>query len=381
MSGNAAVQMVLPWLVLQRTGDPSAAALVATATGVAQIAATFAVGALIDRFGARGMAVVADVCSAASVAAFAMLDATGGLTLSVMMLLAAAGGLFDIPGMTARQTLMPRVAERAGVTIDGVAGLRQGIFGLSMLAGPAITGLLLAALTPGQVLWVTVTCSALAALATLAIRVPPVAVDDAEQSFRGAWRTVQRSAVLVKVLVVITISSLVTAPLASVLLPSHFSGLDRPDLLGYTMSGLAVGMIVGSGAYSLLAKSSRRLAWVLLLLVPVVGLALIATLNGFWLVAVGAGLLGLGSGMAQPLIGVVIAERVPGTQLGRVMGLANALGLVAGPVALGAAALVVAGGGLPALAWTIAAVWGLMALVGLTGRGLRELESPTIGRR
>lgn len=378
--GNAAVQVVLPWLVLVRTGDPAAAALVAAATGVAQILATFAAGGLIDRFGARRMAVFADVCSAASVAAFALVDAADGLTLGLMMLLAGAGGLFDIPGLTARQTLMPRVAERSGVRLDTVAGLRQGIFGLSVLAGPALTGLLLAVLSPGQVLWITVACSALAALATLAIRVPPIQPDDAAHGLRGAWRTVRGNAVLLKLMLVITISSLVTAPLTSVLLPSHYAALDRPDLLGYTMSGLAVGMILGSAAYPVLARGSRRLVWVLAMLVPVVGLVLIALLGAFWSVALGAGLLGLGAGLVQPLIGVVIAERVPGSQLGRVMAMGNALSLVAGPLALGATTLVVAGGSLAPLAWAIVGVWGLLALVGLTGRGVRELEAPEPAR-
>ena len=98
MFGNAAVQVVLPWLVLQRTGDPAAAAAVAAATAVAQIVATVAVGPLIDRFGARRMAVFADVCSAASVAALAFLDTLGSLTFPIILLLAAAGGLFDLPG-------------------------------------------------------------------------------------------------------------------------------------------------------------------------------------------------------------------------------------------------------------------------------------------
>jgi MFS family permease len=50
--GNSAIQVVLPWLVLLRTGDPAAAAVVAVAAGLAQIAATIVAGQLIDRFGA-----------------------------------------------------------------------------------------------------------------------------------------------------------------------------------------------------------------------------------------------------------------------------------------------------------------------------------------
>ena len=69
--GNAAIAIVLPWLVISRTGDPSAAAVVAAAAGIASVPATFFAGRLTDRFGHRNVAVAADVGSALSVAAIA----------------------------------------------------------------------------------------------------------------------------------------------------------------------------------------------------------------------------------------------------------------------------------------------------------------------
>ncbi len=375
--GNSAIAVTLPWLVLLRTGDVAAAGAVAAVAGIAQVAATFAIGQLIDRFGARRMAVLADLGSALSVAALAVVDAAGGLTLGWMLVLAAAGALFDIPGMTARQTLMPRVAERSGVKLDTVAGIRQGIFGLSFLAGPALAGLLLATFDPGQVLWITAGCSALAAIVTLGIRVAPIREDDAEPGLGGAWRTMRSRPVLVKLLVVATMASLVSAPLLSVMLPAHFAAANRPDLLGYTMSAFAAGVFAGSGAYALLARASRRLAWTVALVAITAGLALIATLDGFWLMALGSVVMGVGSGIVNPIFGVVVSERVPGSQLGRVMGLTNAVSLAAGPIGLGLASLVLAAGTLPMLAWGIVAAWVVIALLAMFGRSLRDLESPT----
>ena len=310
--GNSAISVTLPWLVLLRTGDAAAAGAVAAVAGIAQVAATFAVGQLIDRFGARRMAVIADIGSALSVGALAIVDPAGGLTLGWILVLAVAGALFDIPGMTARQTLMPRVAERSGVRLDTVAGIRQSIFGLSFLAGPALAGLLLATFEPGQVLWITAGCSALAALVTLGIRVAPIRADDAEPGLAGAWRTVRSRPMLVKLLVVATMASLVSAPLLSVMLPAHFAAANRPDLFGYTMSAFALGVFAGSAGYALLARASRRLAWTVALTAITAGLALVATLDGFWLVAVGSVVMGVGSGIVNPIFGVVVSERVPG---------------------------------------------------------------------
>lgn len=374
--GNAAIQIVLPWLVLLRTGDPAAAGIVAGVAGIAQILATFSVGNLVDRFGAKRLAVFADAGSAVSVAALAIVDATFGLDLGWMIGLAIAGALFDIPGMTARQTLMPRVAERAGRSLDSVAGLRQSIFGLSFLAGPALAGLLLAVLAPSQVLWVTAACSAGAALATLAIRVPEIRADGAETGMRGALRTIRRMPVLVKLFLVAGMSSLISAPLLNVMLPTHFAGMGRPDLLGFTMSAFAVGIFAGSALYAVLARSSRRLAWTAALVTSSIGLLLMATLNGFWVVAIGAIVMGIGSGIINPVFGVVISERVPGTQLGRVMALTNTVSLSAGPLGLGVASVVLASGPLSLLAWGIAAVWIVCTVIGALGSGLRDLESP-----
>ncbi len=66
--GTAAIGIVLPWLVLSRTGDPSIAGLVAAVAAVPSIAATLVGGWLIDHVGQRRMSVIADVGSAVSVA-------------------------------------------------------------------------------------------------------------------------------------------------------------------------------------------------------------------------------------------------------------------------------------------------------------------------
>ncbi|GAA4962909.1 MFS transporter [Kineococcus glutinatus] len=377
--GNAAVTVVLPWLVLARTGDPAAAALVAAASGTAQVAATAAVGPLVDRFGARRMAVLADVGSTASVGALALLDASSALGLGAITALAVAGAFFDLPGMTARQTLLPRVAARSGRSLESAAGLRQAVFGLSFLAGPALAGLLVAAIGPGRALWITAACSALAALATLGVRVPDPEPDDAPAGLRGTWRTVRGLPVVVKLLGVAAASSLVSAPLLSVLLPAHFSGTGRPELLGFTSSAFAVGIVAGSAVFAVLVRVSRRAAWTASLVLVGAGLALLATLQGFWLVAAGAVVVGVGSGLVNPVFGVVLAERVPGSQLARVTALANAVSLVAGPLGLGLAGAVVAGASLPVLAWGIVLAWVLIALLAGTGRSLRDLEPPAAG--
>ncbi len=123
--GNAAVVLVLPYLVLLRTGDAAAAGIVAATSAVPGFVAAVVGGALVDRIGRRRMAIIADVGSALSVALLAIVDATLGLSLGWFIALGIIGALFDVPGMTARDAMLGRVAQVAGSSVDRIAGVRR----------------------------------------------------------------------------------------------------------------------------------------------------------------------------------------------------------------------------------------------------------------
>src|SRR5262245_39851577 len=67
------------------------------------------------------MSIVADLASAAAVAAIPLLHATVGLELWELLLLVFLGALLDAPGATARVSLFPDLVERAGVRISSGA--------------------------------------------------------------------------------------------------------------------------------------------------------------------------------------------------------------------------------------------------------------------
>ena len=101
---------MLPWLVLTRTGDPAVTGLVAAVAALPAILAALVGGWLIDKVGQRRMSVLSDLGSALSVAGLAVVDRVFGLDLGWFIALGILGALFDVPGMTARETLMGRVA-------------------------------------------------------------------------------------------------------------------------------------------------------------------------------------------------------------------------------------------------------------------------------
>ena len=377
--GNASISIVLPWLVLTRTGDPSIAGLVAAVAAVPSILATLVGGWLIDHVGQRRMSVIADLGSAVSVAGLAIVDWAFGLDIGWFVVLGVLGALFDVPGMTARETLMGRVSVTSGVVLDRVAAIRQGIFGVAFLAGPAVAGVLLTLLDPIRVVWVTAACSALAALCTLLMPLVGPAADETatEQEQPGGLATLWASPALRAMVVIAFGSALLTAPLITVLLPAHFQGLGQADWLGYTMSAFAAGSIVGSILYGVLAARSRRLVYVLGLVLQVIGMAGFATLQGFWLVAAGSVMVGIGGGLLSPIFLVFFTERVAERVRGRVLSLVNALGMVASPIGLSLMALLLTRSSLGVGARVVFVGFLVVSAYALVSRGMREFAATT----
>ncbi|GAA2183236.1 MFS transporter [Brooklawnia cerclae] len=374
MFGNASIMIVLPWLVLERTGDPALAGTIAAISAVPSIFATILGGQLIDRVGRRAMSVLSDIGSAVSVAALAIVDATVGLDVAWFIVLGILGALFDVPGSTARETLIANVAEASEVSIDQAASGRQSVFGVAMLAGPAVAGFLLAVMPSIQVVWITAVCSGLAALliavmplkATTRVR----AADDDSSAWAG-WHLIRGSRPLIILTVIYVASQIAVAPLLSVILPAHFTSMGRSEFLGLSLSGFAVGTVAGSIVYGAVLARRRWSAWVAAIILLTVGFGVIAVLHGFVLVAVGMVVAGVGQGLFGPIVSVMLVVRVPDALRGRVMALLTAAAMVGSPIGLGLTALIVAAADIGVGAWVMAALWVPVAVLSVWGPGLR----------
>ena len=369
--GNSAISIVLPWLVLSRTGDPAITGLVAAVSAVPAIAAALVGGWLIDKVGQRRMSVLSDFGSAISVAGLAIVDRLFGLDLGWFVALGVLGALFDVPGMTARETLMGRVSRTSGISLDKIASLRQAVFSLAFLAGPALAGVLLAILDPIQVVWVTAGCSLAAGICMLILPLtaPEVPAHDAQQI--GGLATIRSSAALRAMLVIGFGSAIVVAPLLGVLLPAHFARLNAPTWFGATMSAFAVGSMIGAIAYAALSKRSRKIVWIGGLLLQTVGMVGFTTLYGVWPVAIGSALVGVGSGLLSPVFIVFFTEQVAESVRGRVLGLFNALALIAAPVGLGAIAIALKVTTLELAALGLLAAWIVVMAYAFVSKGMR----------
>lgn len=383
--GNSIAAVALPLIVLQSTGSALGAGVVAAATAIPAVLAGLFMGVVIDRINRRTSSVVTDLISAAAIAALPIVDLVSGLSIGWFVLFGIIGSLGDVPGMTARETLLPAVVRHSGVSAERLIGLREALGAVAMLIGPAVAGVLITALDGSAVLWITAGTSFAAALITLLIPHRVGRIGDEEsaapvgsgwQQLREGWRALAGSRFLVAITSITLIAVTVLAALQALVLPVYFTVIEQPGLLGFVLTALAAGMLVGAGIFAAIGdRVSRRVWFVLGLAGTTAGLALIAWLPSPAVVFAGAVVVGAASGVLNSVLGVLLIERIPDAVRGRVLSSQNAILTLAAPAGIMAAALLVEFATLALAAVVIASLWLIALIVGLSSRSLRTLDA------
>ncbi len=393
--GNSVASIALPLIVLQTTGSVLGTGVVAAATAVPAVLAGLFMGVVIDRINRRTSSVLTDLVSAATIAALPVVDLVTGLSLGWFVLFGVLGSLGDVPGMTAREALLPRVVAHSGMSTERLVGLRETLGAVAMLTGPAAAGTLMVLLDGPTVLWITAATSLAAALTTLLIPrsvgevAPDVTVGTTGTTtdrpstgwaqLREGWQVLFGNRFLLAVTLLSLVSVLVLAALQGLVLPVWFTLVERPGMLGFVLSALALGLLVGGAVYAVAGARVPRRAWFMAGLAgTTLGLLVIATLTSVWLVLLGAVVLGAASGLVGSLMGVLMVERIPEHVRGRVMGTQNALMTVAAPVGIVVAALLTELSGARTAALTLAGLWLVLSAAALRARSLRDLGAPPL---
>lgn len=395
--GNAIAGVALPLIVLQVTGSVLGAGTVAAATAIPAVLAGLLMGVVIDRINRRTSSVVTDLVSAASVAALPVVDMISGLNLGWFILFGIIGSLGDVPGMTARDALLPSIVRHSGISSERLMGIREALGAVALLLGPAVAGTLMTLFDGSTVLWITAATSLAAALLTLLVphRVGAIMTAHGADSADGAaadstgnawsqlkdgWRVLFSTPFLVVTTMLSLASVLVLASLQGLILPVYFTLVGQPGMFGFVLTALAGGMFVGGAFYTVLGGRGRRRAWFLTgLSGTAIGFGVIAALTSVWVVLAGAFVVGLSSGLFGSLIGVLMIERIPEQMRGRIMGTQNAIMTAAPALGIVLAAVLTEYATVNAAAIVAAGIWLVAVLLGLFARSLRNLE-PAGGR-
>ena len=198
---------------------------------------------------------ISDALSALSVAAVPVIALAFGVhavNVAVLAALAALGAAFDPAGMTARETMLPEAATRAGWTLDHANSVYEAVFNLAYIVGPGIGGLLIATLGGINTMWVTAAAFGLSIVAIAVLRLEGAGKPDRAAVPENVWAGiveglsfVWNTPVLRTLAFVDLAATGLYMPMESVLFPKYFTDRNEPAQLGWVLMSLSIGGLVG----------------------------------------------------------------------------------------------------------------------------------------
>jgi MFS family permease len=341
-TGNVLAFVAIPWFVLQTTGSAVRTGLTGAVFLLAAVVAGVFGGPVVDRLGFKRASIVADLAGAVTVALVPLLYHTVGLLFWQLLVLVFLGGFLDAPGHTARQSLVPDLAGRAGMGIERANSVFQGIQFASLLLGPPLAGLLISLFAPGNVLWIDAATFVVSATLVAALLPTPALRSGVRRAGRylaelaEGLAFIRRDRLVVWMFGIGVVANSLAVPLFAVVLPffakeAYGSAVD----LGLMLGGFGSGALAGTVLYGIfggrLPRRATLVSAISLLGVPFWVLVATPPLG----VAIGALFMaGLALGPPNPLTYSVLQERTPPWMLGRVLGAGVSLSMVGAPAGM-----------------------------------------------
>jgi MFS family permease len=171
-TGTQIQRVAVAWQVFELTGDPFQLGLL----GLVRFAPLFVFGlvggVVADRYDRRLTLIVTQLALMAVAAAFAVLTATGGITLPLIYALTALSALLGAVAAPTRHALIPTLVPEAAMPAAMTMGVLT--FQAAGMAGPAIGGALVASVGIAASYAVDAVTFGLVALSAIAVQTRPV---------------------------------------------------------------------------------------------------------------------------------------------------------------------------------------------------------------
>lgn len=337
-TGNVLTIITLPWFVYSTTKSAGQTGLIGFSETLPLIFAVFYTGVVLNKTGYKRGSVIADLGSGLAVLSIPLLSETIGLQFWELLGLVFMRSVFDGPGVTARQSLLPDVIEMAGISPERGNSAYQLIQRLSLLLGSPLAGILIGLLSPTNVLWVDTATFAISAL-VIGILIPSTyRAKQAEKEtgleikqagylaqLKASWNFVKNDRLLVAILIMVVITNFLDGPLGSVLLPVFVNqNFGNAGILGILIAGFGLGAIIGTVLFGAIgSRLSRRTTYFgafILFSLPIMVLALVPVLPVSIVTVFAAG---VAAGPINPLIMTVLQERLPLEQRGQIFSLVS----------------------------------------------------------
>lgn len=337
VTGTRVSGIAIPWFVLTTTGSPTKTGLIAFVEMAPLVLLQAVSGPLMDRLGARRVAINCDLLSLFVVGAIPLAHVLGVLSFPLLLVLVALAGCLRGPGDAAKHAMLPVLVEQTRMPTERATGLTGAVERTASMVGAAVAGGLVAWIGAANALVVDAGSFLLSGLILLASTTagdvnPPEHVQADDEAPLGAWAAyrselrsgwdfMRRDPILMGIGVMVAITNLLDAAWSSVLVPvwarESGHGVQAVGLLGATFGGAAILGSVVAATYG--PRLPRYLVYVVAFMlagVPrFVALALDWPLVVVLTVAVVGG---FASGFLNPVLSAVLFERIPAALMGRV---------------------------------------------------------------
>lgn len=344
-TGSQMTWLALPWFVLVTTGSATKTTFVAAAEVIGLALLGLPGGRVLGRLGARRTMILCDSVRAPLMLVIPLLHWSGGLSFGILLVVAFALGGFSAPYFAAQKVIVPELLGEDEERLTEANALFQAATRATMLAGPALGGLLIGVVGATSVLLIDA-ASYIVAVVFVTVFVParpPVVQEPEHRSIRAGLRFLARDPLLRVWWPAFALGDAAwTAFFISVpvLVLTRFG--HHPLIAGWLIASFGVGALIGNAiAFRYLARRFDGLAiaalfvmfqalplWLLWFDLPPAGYSAAILLSG------------IANGLVNPSLHTVSTLRVPPqlrpTVLTTTMvgwAIVNPLGLfVAGPV-------------------------------------------------
>ena len=254
-TGATMVGLSMGFVAYQQTASAFTVAIVASSFGLAFAASSLLAGHVLERIGLRAM-LVAALASQFAGAALASVTSTAGADVTWLTIFSVVAGLASAFIFVGSQMLLHGVAP--GEHLRRVVSLDSATLSLSRVGGPAVGGLLLAAIGIPPVFLIAAFgyLPLLAVVAVLAARVNDP-VPARRPRLREATRFFRQRSILRWALLTAALAELIALPPVS-MMPAVTESLNRDaaDRLGVLVACVAVGSV---GQVLLIERLSARM--------------------------------------------------------------------------------------------------------------------------
>ncbi|MGH7910211.1 MAG: MFS transporter [Candidatus Dormibacteraceae bacterium] len=384
--GDALYAVALPWYVLSARGDTVLLGAVLAAYGIPRAALLLAGGHASDRWHPWTIMMAADGTRAAAAAAFAIAALSGRADAYVLVpiaLVLGAGEGFFLP---ASRAIVPSLLP--GEDLQAGNAMTSGANQLTLLVGPAVGGVVVAAFGPAPAFAIDALSFAVSAATLLGVRagrrrpspetVPgtgsaePGGAGPPSQAESRTLRGLLTERALIVLLAIFLAGNLTTGGLVEVALPALAHGPLQAGARGYgaLVAALAVGGLAGTLAVGQVRRPGRPAivcSVAYLLLAGLIGVA--PYLPGAVAVGIVLGAAGVCNGFGDVLFITTLQRWAPIHLMARIMSLVLLASLGSFPLSVVVAGVFVRAFG-PALFFPAA---GIVIALAVTG-GLTQRE-------